>query len=495
MNGTVHYAMIVLRGTSGCKIIADYSTNLSSIYRTIALSTIDGLKTVEDDKISVDNSRYTVHVLIGELYYVCLTSKVNCPSSAIWVESCSQIFLQRLRTVYRDLPLADLSKNLTNFAEDNLSKPLKKIIEEYNQGIGCKNLTSKLEEELIEVRCILMNGVQKLIDRGERLDELIRKTQNLEISNRATDFIKFTTIAYPLQYEYFYLQSRDFHVVSRTRQQKNSSLKIVIVTSAFMLVLVVFLTLRFAIDPIELRNAIQIKHDLAESSKLMHFIAARKIQAWFRGIITRNHLRKLHEKATILQRHWRGYYTRMFIINQYLVERVHQMRQDHYNNMATKIQAVWRGYWSRKTKINFLQLQRWLKNVYIKNNETLENMKRFRQRELEHAESLTEQEAMLWILFILFKLHHLLRTKCRPGVITRIDKTRFIYIEEMLKCLEYNQYIVKSKTICKDCQIDRKPSLIFRGTYFEKFEKEIREFEKSLSSGNMYIFKSIVDQY
>ncbi|XP_018399022.1 PREDICTED: vesicle-associated membrane protein 713-like [Cyphomyrmex costatus] len=308
MNGTVHYAMIVLRGTSGCKIIADYSTNLSSIYRTIALSTIDGLKTVEDDKISVDNSRYTVHVLIGELYYVCLTSKVNCPSSAIWVESCSQIFLQRLRTVYRDLPLADLSKNLTNFAEDNLSKPLKKIIEEYNQGIGCKNLTSKLEEELIEVRCILMNGVQKLIDRGERLDELIRKTQNLEIS------------------------------------------------------------------------------------------------AWFRGIITRNHLRKLHEKATILQRHWRGYYTRMFIINQYLVERVHQMRQDHYNNMATKIQAVWRGYWSRKTKINFLQLQRWLKNVYIKNNETLENMKRFRQRELEHAESLTEQEAMLWILFILFKV-------------------------------------------------------------------------------------------
>lgn len=56
--------------------------------------------------------------------------------------------------------------------------------EEYNQGNGCKNLTSKLEEELVEVRRILMNGVQKLIDRGERLDELIRKTQNLEISVR-----------------------------------------------------------------------------------------------------------------------------------------------------------------------------------------------------------------------------------------------------------------------------------------------------------------------
>ncbi|XP_024893593.1 uncharacterized protein LOC112468588 [Temnothorax curvispinosus] len=306
MNGTVHYAMVALREKSDCKIIADYSVDPNPIYRTIALGTIDSVRT-EDDKISVDKSRYTVHILIGDLYYVCLTSKVDCPSSAIWVESCCQIFLQRVRSVYKELPLADLSKNLINLVEDDLSKPLKKMIEEYNQGNGCKNLTSKLEEELVEVRRILMNGVQKLIDRGERLDELIRKTQNLEIS------------------------------------------------------------------------------------------------AWFRGIITRNHVRKLHENATVLQRHWRGYHARMFI-NQYLAERVRQMWQHHYNNMATRIQAVWRGYWSRKTQINFLQLQQWLRNVYTKNNETLENMKKFRQGELEHAESVTEQEAMLWILFILFKV-------------------------------------------------------------------------------------------
>jgi len=53
---------------------------------------------------------------------------MDCPSSAIWVESCSQIFLQRLRSVYKELPLADLPKNLINLAEDDLSKPLKKMI-------------------------------------------------------------------------------------------------------------------------------------------------------------------------------------------------------------------------------------------------------------------------------------------------------------------------------------------------------------------------------
>ncbi|XP_025987577.2 spermatogenesis-associated protein 17 [Solenopsis invicta] len=283
--------------------------------------------------------------------------------------------------------------------------------------------------------------------------------------------------------------------------------------------------LRFMVNPTELQNAIKIKHEMAESSRLQHFIAARKIQAWFRGVITRNHLRKLHENATILQRHWRGYQARMFV-NQYLVERVHQMWQQYYNDMATRIQAVWRGYWSRKTRINFLQLQRWLRNVYTKNSETLENMKKFRQGELEHVESVTEQEAMLWILFILFKvnnklltldlcnctctshlllynlmlkhclyvmflkLHHLLRTKCRPGVITRIDKTRFIFIEEMLKCLEYDQYISKAGAVCRDYQINRKPSLIFHGTYFEKCENEIREFEKSLLADNVTVFRS-----
>ncbi|KAL6445366.1 hypothetical protein ACFW04_002284 [Cataglyphis niger] len=201
MNGTVHYALIALWEKSGCRIVADYPADRDSIYRALTLSTVDGLKTVEDDKISVDRGKYTVHVLIGELHYACLTSKSNCPSSAIQLESCSQIFLQRLRSVYRELPiLADLSRDLTNLAVADFSKPLKKIIEEYNrQDVDSKNLISKLEEELVEVRHLLMDGVQKLIDRGERLDELVRKTQSLEIS------------------------SRDFHVVSRIPQKKKKN--------------------------------------------------------------------------------------------------------------------------------------------------------------------------------------------------------------------------------------------------------------------------------
>lgn len=68
-------------------------------------------------------------MLIGELHYVCLTTKSDCPSSATKLESCSQVFLERLRNIYRELPiLADLSRDLGNLAVIDLSKPLKKMV-------------------------------------------------------------------------------------------------------------------------------------------------------------------------------------------------------------------------------------------------------------------------------------------------------------------------------------------------------------------------------
>ncbi|XP_043579598.1 spermatogenesis-associated protein 17 [Bombus pyrosoma] len=182
------------------------------------------------------------------------------------------------------------------------------------------------------------------------------------------------------------------------------------------------------------------------------------------------------------------------MVDRYLVHRVHQMWQDYYNEMATRIQAFWRGYWIRKTVLDIEKMRRWLNEVYTKNEETVKNMKRFKQEEIECVQTIIERESMQWILFILFKLHHLLRTKQRPGVFTRIDNTRFTLIEEMLRCLEYKRYMrdkkTKSKRKCEECQIDRKPTLILRGTYYERCEKEIHEIRKNLEAGAVPIYRS-----
>ncbi|XP_043251621.1 spermatogenesis-associated protein 17-like [Colletes gigas] len=281
--------------------------------------------------------------------------------------------------------------------------------------------------------------------------------------------------------------------------------------------------LRYTTDPIDLQEEIKRLDDHAESIRREKFIAAKKIQSIFnlrgtsvyysersnfvgcvqfssltisftfqariRGLLVRKHLRLLHESAITIQRHWRGYCVRIFA-DRYLVERVHQMWQDYYDRMATRIQTIWRGYWTRKTVLDIPKMRRWLDTVYAKNYETVEDMKKFRQNEIEHAERVVERESMQWILFMLFKLHHLLRTKQQPGVITRIDRTRFTFIEEMLKCFEFRRYAGRKVTSCGDCQIDPKPSLVFRGTYYERCEREIRELERSLKAGLVPIFRS-----
>ncbi|XP_076389448.1 uncharacterized protein LOC105662410 [Megachile rotundata] len=115
---------------------------------------------------------------------------------------------------------------------------------------------------------------------------------------------------------------------------------------------------------------------------------------------------------------------------------------------------------------------------------------RFRQDVLKYWEGIMEYEPMQWIQFILFKLHHLLRTHQRSGVITRIDKTCFTYIEEMMKCFEYRRCGERKTQTCRDCQIDPKPSLFLRGTYYERCEREIREIERRIKVGITPISRS-----
>ncbi|KAL2747433.1 spermatogenesis-associated protein 17-like isoform X2 [Vespula maculifrons] len=247
--------------------------------------------------------------------------------------------------------------------------------------------------------------------------------------------------------------------------------------------------LRYHIKINELQNEISGRNDFTELFKREYFIAARKIQAWFRGNVTRKHLFMLHKEAIIIQSNWRGYYVRNNF-DKVIISKVHQMWEDYYNCMATRIQALWRGYWIRKTYSNFYERMRWLNNVYAKNEEIVETMQKFKENEINYIRNVLERESLLWILFILFKLHHLLRTKVRPGVITRIDQTNFTLIEKMLRCLKYQFYTPKKLTFCDHYKLEKQFPSIFHGTFLARCEKEIRNFEYKLKTGNISIYRS-----
>ncbi|KAL2742305.1 putative vesicle-associated membrane protein 726 [Vespula maculifrons] len=210
MSVIVHYAVVAFWEKSGCKIVADYLVDPEADCREIALTTIQDIKNLENDRTSLDRGKYMVHLLIGELHYACLTIKPESSSAISQLESCSQIFLDRLRNIYRELPiLADLSRDLTNLAVADLSKPLQQIIDEYNQQES--NAIPKLEIQLVEIRHMLMDGIQKLIDRGQKLDDLLRKTQTLQITSR-----------------------KDFHVATKIPRKKNVFLAATAATLMFL---------------------------------------------------------------------------------------------------------------------------------------------------------------------------------------------------------------------------------------------------------------------
>lgn len=60
---------------------------------------------------------------------------------------------------------------------------------EYNQQ---NEIIPKLEGELAKIRKTLMDGLQKMIDRGQKLDDLVQKTQSLEIMVNYLRFNDFT---------------------------------------------------------------------------------------------------------------------------------------------------------------------------------------------------------------------------------------------------------------------------------------------------------------
>ncbi|KAK6623017.1 hypothetical protein RUM43_008869 [Polyplax serrata] len=110
--------------------------------------------------------------------------------------------------------------------------------------------------------------------------------------------------------------------------------------------------------------------------------------------------------------------------------------------MATVIQKCWRGYWTRSNVFSYYKLKSWLAFVAQQNkllkslaeaNKSKNNMVEMMQR---------EEEAKEWIIYILFKLHHLLRTHQLSGIYSLPYTTELSEIEKMLKSLKYKDFMV-----------------------------------------------------
>ncbi|XP_014276581.1 spermatogenesis-associated protein 17 [Halyomorpha halys] len=164
---------------------------------------------------------------------------------------------------------------------------------------------------------------------------------------------------------------------------------------------------------------------------LVKYKAATAIQRWVRGFLTRNHMTKLNKAAIVIQRYYRGYLGRQIekdYVNHYFITHIH----NEYNRYATIIQSYWRGYCVRKV-FDFKKLKEWQKKVVAENEHLVKKMHKFHNMESDFSKYIKEKDLMNWIVYIVFKTHHMVRTYSIPGIYSTQGTTQLSKIEHLMK--------------------------------------------------------------
>ncbi|XP_049831636.1 spermatogenesis-associated protein 17-like [Schistocerca gregaria] len=193
-------------------------------------------------------------------------------------------------------------------------------------------------------------------------------------------------------------------------------------------------------DASAIYKEIQKREDEAEENRRAEYVSALTIQKTVRGFLERQHIRRLNAAAVTIQRHWRGYVGRKLYML-LLQKAVNDMYWQHYCTSATQIQKIWRGYVVRTRIFNYYEFKARVKEAVEKDAELLEKMQQNNHRFETAVMDVLENEAKQWVLFILFKLHHLMRTTNQRGIYSKNTGTELSAIEKQLKSLSYTKYV------------------------------------------------------
>lgn len=177
-----------------------------------------------------------------------------------------------------------------------------------------------------------------------------------------------------------------------------------------------------------------IKSKEAESLRRDEYRHAVIIQAWFRGCRSRQYLKELNEKATEIQRVFRGFSARKKW-REMVQREVDQLKSAHYNGMATVIQRTWRGYFSRKLIHDFYALKRYLRGVEEKNEELRTTLAEEKERADKKRLEDQAKEAHRRLVTDAKSKHHLISTYAIPGVYNQPRRSQPDAFEFRLKAI------------------------------------------------------------
>ncbi|XP_047516713.1 uncharacterized protein LOC125057215 [Pieris napi] len=201
---------------------------------------------------------------------------------------------------------------------------------------------------------------------------------------------------------------------------------------------------RFLPNPYDFYEELQCRADIAEERRHKRFLAVLLLQRMTRGYLIRKHIGWLSLNATIIQCAFRIHRARK-AYRAALRRAVRNKHGKHYAQAATKIQALWRGHYSRRTKFCYRSYRKWLATVTERGERRAAEAAEFGVRSRADDLRILEDEARQWLAFVVFKLHHLLRTSACAGVYSDIATSELTEFEKLLKSIRYTEYMKRLK--------------------------------------------------
>ncbi|KAM3961474.1 uncharacterized protein ACR2FA_004367 [Aphomia sociella] len=189
---------------------------------------------------------------------------------------------------------------------------------------------------------------------------------------------------------------------------------------------------------------LQERIDLSEGRRHKRFLAVLLLQRMARGYLIRRHVAWLGKNATIVQCAFRVHRARK-AYRASLRRAVRNKHARHYARAARIIQALYRGHYSRRTKFCYRSYRRWLATVTERGERRAAEALEFGIQSRADDLRILEDEARQWLAFVVFKLHHLLRTYVCAGVYSNPETSELSDFEKLLKSIHYKEYMKRLK--------------------------------------------------
>jgi len=172
---------IVARGKV---VLAEVSTakgNFDQVTRRI----LEKIPTTADSKMSYVYDRHIFHYLVNdELTYLCMADEEfgrRIPFS----------FLEEVKNRFR-ATYGERGKTALSFAmNEDFSRVLKNLMEYYSHNPNADKIT-KVKGEIDEVKTVMVQNIEKVLERGERIELLVDRTETL--TQNAFKFKKSSTV-------------------------------------------------------------------------------------------------------------------------------------------------------------------------------------------------------------------------------------------------------------------------------------------------------------